>query len=87
MEHRTAAHRFEYKGWSVAVRLESTKDDGTVAGHADLRLGDMPKCRISLAGVHHDGASAVSSLARMARAFIDDWLERDHSGTTDFAAI
>ena len=87
MEHRTAAHRFDYKGWSVAVRLESTKDDGTVAGHADLKLDHIPKCRISLAGMHHDGASAVSSLARMSRAFIDDWLERDHTGSTGFATL
>jgi hypothetical protein len=87
METRTAAHRFDYLGWRVTVRLEGITDKGIVTGHADLKLGDQPKCRISLAGVHHDGSSAISSLSRMARAFVDDWHERDHTGKTDFLAL
>lgn len=87
METRAADHHFQYKGWSVAVHLSGKTDEGIVTGHAALVLAGVPKCRISLAAPHRDGAGAISALARMARAFIDDWQEREHTGETGFTAL
>ncbi len=69
------------------MHLSGMTDEGVVTGHAALQLVDVPKCRISLAGPHRDGAGAISALGRMTRAYIDDWQEREHTGETGFTAL
>ena len=83
----SAAHRFLYEGWNVVVELDGTTLDGVVCGHADLHCKDRHRCRIALAGKHEDGASAIASLSRRSRAFIDDWRTKRLNGDSDFVDI
>ena len=91
MDSHHAAHRFIYQGWRIAVHLDGTNASGDIAGWAELRLadvsGDVTRSRIKLPGEHRDGASAIGALAKVARAYIDDWRSRPHNGDTDFAAL
>jgi hypothetical protein len=87
MDSHHAAHRFIYEGWRVVVHLDGTDVAGDIAGWAELRLGDASRSRIALAGHHRDGASAIGALAKVARAYIDDWRSRPHTGDTGFMSL
>ncbi|MDM0075442.1 hypothetical protein QTH90_13660 [Variovorax sp. J2P1-59] len=76
---------FEYRGW--LVRVETTLTDEVYAGHADLLCEGVHKCRVVLATSRLDLPSAQLALCSKARDFIDDWCQRDHSGTTSFQQL
>lgn len=86
---REVTRRFEYAGWDVHLQLDPPEVDRSVAGHADLSYSGTHKCRIALAGHHADAsqADALDVLGDEARAFIDDWTQRLHTGNTGFVEL
>jgi len=86
---REVSRQFEYAGWDVHLQLDPPAVDRSVAGHADLSYNGAHKCRIALAGHHDqaDDADALDVLGAEARAFIDDWMQRLHTGDTGFVEL
>ena len=89
MKRRTPTQRFEYAGWDVHLQLDSPDIDRSIAGHADLSYQGVHRCRIALAGRHQEpgAVSSLDVLSAEARAFIDDWMQRLHSGDTGFVEL
>lgn len=87
MDEDGEVRRFAYDGWDIRISVDATMLDGQAAGHADLWLGGEHKCRIALSGRFVDPATACDALAGKAKAWIDDWKVRLHSGDTGFAEL
>ena len=79
------ANNFEYRGWQV--RLEVSGSDAIFAGHADLSLNGVQKCRLVLATSRNDRVAARWALDSKARDYIDNWTLNLHSGTTEFGEL
>ncbi|MDR6854789.1 hypothetical protein [Variovorax guangxiensis] len=79
--------RFVYEAWEVRVCLDSMVIEGQASGHADLWCDGEHKCRVALTGRFQDRESACDALERKAKAWVDDWKARDHSGETGFANL
>jgi len=78
----------EYRGWEVRLAIGDA-DDGVAGfgGHAELWLNGDHKCRIVLASSRTVEADARYALEAKARAFIDEWITRSHTGTTMFGEL
>jgi hypothetical protein len=79
--------RFVYEAWEVRVHLNAVAVEEQAWGHADLWRDGEHKCRVALSGRFEDAASAYDALERKAKAWVDDWKVRDHSGETGFASL
>jgi len=79
--------RFVYEAWEVRVCLEAVATEGQASGHADLWRDGEHKCRVALTGRFQDAESACDALERKAKAWVDEWSGRDHSGETSFASL
>ncbi|MGK6307906.1 hypothetical protein [Variovorax sp. DT-64] len=79
--------RFMYEAWEVRVYLNGVALEEQAWGHADLWRDGEHKCRVALSGRFEDAASALDALERKAKAWVDDWKVRDHSGETGFASL
>lgn len=73
---------FEFRGWIVSIEID--RAENCFSGHADLHYDGNYKCRLVLATTSLDDSSARWELESRARAFIDDWIMRPHTGTTGF---
>lgn len=67
-----AVHRFAYRGWQVAIRLDGLDAGGRIAAHADLQRDGAPKRRIVIDEPYSDCVAALRRLAQGARFFVDD---------------
>ena len=79
--------RFVYEAWEVRVCLEAAATEGQASGHADLWRDGEHKCRVALTGRFQDAESACDALERKAKAWVDEWSGRDHSGETSFTSL
>ena len=87
MDEDGEVKRFDYEGWEIRICLSAALLDGQAAGHADLLRDGEHKCRVALSGRYPDAASASDALERKAKAWVDDWRSRDHTGDTGFADV
>lgn len=90
MKRPVPTQRFEYAGWEVCLQLDAPEIDRSIAGHADLSYQGVHKCRIALAAHQQDPTShadPLDVLGTEARAFIDDWTQRVHTGNTGFIEL
>lgn len=86
MEEDGEVRRFVYQGWEIRICLTPSVGDHA-GGHADLWRDAVHKCRVALSGRYADEVQACDALERKARAWVDDWHSRDHTGQTDFADL
>jgi hypothetical protein len=77
----------EYRGWEIRRAVGVGEGGAGFAGHAELWLNGDHKCRIALASSRPVEADARCALEAKARAFIDDWITRSHTGTTAFGEL
>lgn len=70
--------------WTMTIG--SDNEGGTAHFFADLKRNGAQVCRLGLSGVVTE-QEAHRRLAVKARVWIDDYLSRPHSGTTEFGAL
>ncbi|WP_077002930.1 hypothetical protein [Variovorax sp. KK3] len=87
MDDDREVKRFGYEGWDIRICLDGpVAGDGQLSAQAELSLAGAGKCRISLSG-RIDIDTACDTLERKAKAWVDDWKSREHSGGTHFAEL
>ena len=69
--NNTAVHRFAYRGWQVAVRLDGLDAKGGIAAHADVHQSGSRTRRIVIDEPYRDCGAALRRLAQGARSFVD----------------
>lgn len=69
----TAVHRFAYRGWQVAIRLDGRDANGAIAAHAELEADGAGSRRIVIDEPYRDCGAALRRLAQGARFYVDDW--------------
>lgn len=85
MNYDKPAKTLNYRGWNVQIFL--TMVTPTVcSGHVNISEDDILRCRIALAG-QMDEANAILSLERKVADWIEEWLSRNHSGTTGLSEL
>jgi hypothetical protein len=76
---------FEYRDWKVHIEVSGKQ--GHLSAHANLWLKGEQRCFLVLATSQEDRAAACAALGAKARAYIDDWTSRPHTGTTGFTPL
>ncbi|MDM0037320.1 hypothetical protein QTI33_34705 [Variovorax sp. J22P271] len=76
---------FSHRGWDVRIYLTKVSPD-IYAGHVDIFEGETRRCCIVLAGPL-DVYSAISALEVKSADWVDDWLNRPHTGNTGFGDL
>ena len=85
MNYDELAKTINYRGWNVQIFL--TMVTPTVcSGHVNISEDDILRCRIALTG-QMDEANAILSLERKVADWVEEWLSRNHSGTTGFSEL
>ena len=72
MMSNRAVHRFAYRGWQVAVRLNGLDAKGAIAAHAEVQLNGSRTRRIVIDEPYRDCSTALRRLAQRARSFVDN---------------
>lgn len=68
------------------MNIDSEKRGESVYFFADVRRGNVPVCRLAITGVASE-QEARRRLAVKARLWIEDYLSRPHSGTSEFGTL
>jgi hypothetical protein len=68
------------------MTIDSEKRGESTYFFADVQRDGVPVCRLAIAGVASEG-EAHRRLAVKARLWIDNYLSRPHSGTTEFGTL
>lgn len=87
MEDGTEVKSFERDGWRVCIRLTAVTSEGHLCGSADVFQGADHRCRLALHRGFKSTDELVAAHESKAMEWIDDWLRRDHSGTTGFDSL
>jgi len=85
MNYETPVKTINDRGWNAQIFL--TMVTPTIcSGYVDISEDDVLRCRIALAR-QMDEASAILSLERKSADWVEEWLSRNHSGTTGFIKL
>ena len=76
---------FDYREWLVSIEITCAGE--ALSGHADLFWEGQQKCRVVLSSLRLNEAETRLALGTKARAFIDDWMSREHTGDTAFSKL
>lgn len=87
MDDATEVGRFDDGPWTVRVHVVPARLDSPAASHADVYRDGVRKCRLTLVGHRQDPAAAATALEARARAFIEEWSTRPHTGDTGLAEL
>lgn len=87
LDDATEVGRFDQGPWRVRIHVVPARGDSPVASHADVYREGVHKCRLTLVGHRHDPAAAAVALEGRARAFIEEWSTRAHTGDTGLAEL
>jgi len=71
MEKFRPNYQFEYKRWTVAVKLDATPSGSKLRGVADLHLNEGFVHEIALPSGFLQGSAAIADLVTRARTYID----------------
>ncbi len=87
MEAPQLTDRFEEGDWAVLIHVCRDFPERRYAGGAELLQAGTLKCRIALSGEFETAQQAAKSLRGRAKAFIEDWRQREHYADSDFSEL
>ena len=79
--------RSEDGAWNVLIHVCWDCAERRYAGGAELLQAGTLTCRIALSGEFETAQEAAKSLRGRAKAFIEDWRQREHYADSDFSEL